>query len=189
MATTRKAMRTIESISADPDLLESVLVARSESEAAVAFSLLRYSLSDSELLQIINLRELLRVLPTAPFRTGEALEMLERAAGYENTGRSYRRRFESTPGVFGVEFLGAGHACRGIVVHTPAGRHKLAGGRRSTVSEDLLPVLVAHAIVLDAVLEALELLGTPMNPTIYLAADDYLAENNRSIKDAFGELF
>lgn len=189
MATTRKAMRTIESINADPELLASVLVARSESEATVAATLLRYSLPDSELLQLVNLRELLRILPTGAFRTGEALDILERAAGYEHTGRSYRRVFESAQGVFGVEFLGGGHSCRGIVVHTPVGRQPLAGGRRSMIREELLPVLVEHAILLDAILEALELLGTPMNPTIYLAVDDFIAEHDRAMRSAFDELF
>jgi hypothetical protein len=189
MANTRKAMRTIETIDVDPELLASVLISRSESEATVATTLLRYSLPDPELLQIVNLRELLRVLPTAPFRAGEGLEILERAAGYEDTGRSYRRSFDSAQGVFGVEFLGEGHACRGVVIHTPNGRHKLQGGRRTSVSEELLPVLIAHAIVLDAILEALELLGTPLDPTIYLAVDDFLAEHDRAMRSAFEDLF
>jgi hypothetical protein len=182
-------MRTIGSISADPELLESVLVARSDSEAVVALTLLRYSLSDSELLQIVNLRELLRILPTTPFRAGDPLDILERAAGYEATGRSYRRRFDSSQGVFGVEFLGSGHACRGIVVHTPAGRHNLAGGAQASVNGRLLPVLIGHAIVLDAILEALELLGTPLSPTIYLSLGDFFSEHELPIRDAFGDIF
>jgi hypothetical protein len=39
------------------------------------------------------------------------------------------------------------------------------------------------------ILEALELLGTPMNPTIYLAVDDFLAEHDRAMRSAFDELF
>jgi hypothetical protein len=176
MATTRKVMRTIESAEADSELLASLLSARSDSEVAVAFTLLRYSLSDAELLQMVNLREILRVLPTEPFRTGQGMEILERGASYESTGRSYRHSFESSQGVFGVEFLGGGHFCQGIVIHTPTHRWPVAGDGHSTLSEALIPLLVEHGILLDAILEALELLGMPLSPTIYVSADDFIAE-------------
>jgi hypothetical protein len=180
MATTRKVMRTIESVKADSELLASLLSARSDSEVAVAFTLLRYSLSDPELLQLANLREILRVLPTEPFRTGQGMEILERSARYESTGRSYRRSFESSRGgVFGVEFLGEGHFCTGIVIHTPTHRWALAGDGHSTIHEALIPLLVKHGILLDAILEALELLGMPLSPTIYVSADDFIAECGR----------
>ena len=190
MATTRRAMRTLEASHADPELVASVLSARSDAEATVAFSLLRYSLSDAELVQLANLREILRLLPTGPFRTGDSLEILGRAAGYECTGRSYRRAFESSSGVFGVEFLGADHMCQGIVVHTPTGRRALGGGELSSIDKKLLPLLVEHAILLDAILEALELLGSSLVPVIYVSPDDFVEEHGRETAvETFGGLF
>ena len=190
MATTRRAMRTLEATKADSELIASVLAARSDAEATVAFSLLRYSLPDRELVQLANLREILRLLPTSPFRTGESLEILGRAAGYENTGRSYRRAFDSSTGVFGLEFLGGDHACRGILIHTPNGRRGLAGDDQYIIDGDLLPLLIEHAILLDAILEALALLGSPLDPAIYVTAGDFVAEHGReTMRDTLGGLF
>ena len=190
MATTRRTMRAIESAQADPELVASLLSSKSDAEASVAFSLLRYSLTDRDLLQIANLREVLQLLPTGPFRTGECLELLERAGGYESTGRSYRRAFDSSGGTFGVEFVGQGHSCRAILVHTPSGRIPVVGTEQTTVDEALVPLLVRHGILLDAILEALELLGSSLAPQIYITVDDFLAEHQtESVRDTLGGLF
>jgi hypothetical protein len=183
-------MQAIENANADSELVTSLLSSRSDTEAVVAFTLLRGTISDRELLMIANLRALLQELPGGPFRTGESLEILERAAGYENTGRSYRRAFESSQGVFGVEFLGAANDCGGIRIHTLAGRRAFAGSETATLDEAIVPLLVDHGILLDAVLEALELLGSPLDPKIYVTVDDFLAENGAAAaREAFDDLF
>ena len=183
-------MHTIEAAHADPELLASLLSANSDAEATVAFALLRDALTDRELIEIANLRELLNELPTEPFRTGESLEILQRAGGYEFTGRSYRRVFDSSQGVFGLEFLGEVRDCEGIVVHTPQGRRKLCSAGEARIDESLLPLLVDHGILLDAILEALELLGSPLDPPIYVTADDFVAEHSAcTMSAAIGDLF
>jgi len=183
-------MQSIENSNADPELVTSLLSSRSDTEAVVAFTLLRGTISERGLLMIANLRELLEVLPIGPFRTGESLEILERAGGYENTGRSYRRVFDSSQGVFGVEFLGTANDCGGVLIHTLAGRRAFGGSDTATIDEALLALLVDHGILLDALLEALELLGSPLDPTIYVTADDFLAEHGAAAaREAFDELF
>lgn len=177
MANTRHVMRTLESAHVDPEIVAAFLTARSSAEATVAYSLLREALSPRELLQVANLREVLGELPTGPFRTGECLDILQRAAGYEFTGRSYRRAFESSHGVFGLEFLGTVRECEGILIHTPHGRRMLMGSDDSRIDEMLLPLLVDHGILLDAILEALELLGCPLDPPIYVTIDDFPCEH------------
>lgn len=190
VATTRRVMQTIGSAHADSELVTALLAANSEAEATMAFALLRDALSERELIEIANLRELLIEVPTGPFRTGESLEILERAGGYEFTGRSYRRVFDSSQGVFGIEFLGEVRDCGGIVVHTPAGRCPLCAVGETRIDESVLPLLVRHGILLDAILEALELLGSPLDPTIYVTADDFVAEHGASpMREAFGDLF
>ena len=190
MADTRRVMQAIESSGADPDLVTSMLSSRSDTEAVFAFSLLRGAISERDLLMIANLRELLQELPAGSFRTGESLEILERAAKYENTGRSYRRAFESSQGVFGVEFLGTANDCGGILIHTSAGRRPFAGNDSATLDEAIVPLLVDHGTLLDAVLEALELLGSPLDPMIYVTPDDFLAEHGASAaREALDELF
>jgi len=183
-------MQTIGSAHADTELVASLLSARSDAEATVAFSLLRGTLTECQLVQLANLRALLTELPTGSFRAGESLEMLERAGGYEFTGRSYRRVFDSSQGVFGIEFLGQVRECDGVVVHTPTGRRALTSAGDVRVDASLLSLLVDHGILLDAVLEALEILGSPLDPAIYLTADDFVAEHGaQTMREAMGDLF
>jgi hypothetical protein len=183
-------MQTIESVNADPELVMSLLSARSDAEAAVAFALLRDVLNDHDLLEIVNLRELLNELPAGPFRTGESLEILARAGRYEFTGRSYRRVFDSSLGVFGIEFMGRVRDCEGIVVHTPLGRHPLSSVGDKRVEESMLTLLFTHGILLDAILEALELLGSPLDPPIYVTTEDFVAEHGaQMMSEAMGDLF
>ena len=98
MADTRRAMHVLEGSDADADLVRSLLVSDSEAEATIAYSLLRGTIDESELLMLANLREVLAELPATPLRTGEPLDILTRAAEYEDTGRSYRRLFETDAG-------------------------------------------------------------------------------------------
>lgn len=190
MARTRRAMYALETPEVDIELATSLVASKSDAEAVIALSLLRGTLSDAHLVLLANLRELLRELPESPFRTGEGLEMLARAGLYENTGRSYRRAFDSNHGVFGLEFLGRGNTCLGIVVHTPASRFMLRGDSDAHFDAETLEVLVNHAILLDAVIEGIELLGMPLTPKIYLSVDDFLSENSAAAATgAFTELF
>lgn len=190
MATTRRAMHLIECSQADLDLVNSLLTSRSDAEATIALSLLVGSFEERELVMLVNLREVLRELPTVPFRAGQDLEVLERAGRYESTGRSYRRMFESSHGVFGIEFLGAEHECADIVVHAANSRYSLGGGADDVVDARLLALFVNHGVVLDAVLEALELIGWPLDPTIYVTSGDFFVEHcAATAKEAMAELF
>jgi len=190
MADTRRAIRVISASKADPELVAALLSAASNTEAVVSFTLLRGTIPDADLVQLVNLREVLSVLPDAPFRVGEDLDMLARAGGYEATARSYRRRFESSHGVFGLEFVGLGRQCDGIFVHTPACRMQLEPSGSYRLDPELITLFVRHHIVLDALLEALALLGLPMSPAIYVTADDFLAEHGAAaVTAAFRELF
>jgi hypothetical protein len=170
-------MYAIESSQADLDLVATLLSSRSSAEAAIAFSLLRGTISDSELVTLANLRSLVSEIPDPPFRTGESLELLERAGHYEYTGRSYRRMFESSHGVFGIEFLGENHSCDGIVVHTATSRYTLKSHHGDSVDEAQLALFVNHSILLDAVIEALKLLGCQLDPMLYVSADDFVSEH------------
>ena len=190
MADTRRAMHAITASAADPALTATLLSADTDNEAVYAFSLLRGTIPDEHLLMLANLRELLFELPEPPFRVGENLDLLARAGGYEDTGRSYRRRFDSVNGVFGLEFLGRTKECEGIVVHTPSSRQMLRGAEGYRLDEALIGLFVSERILLDALLEALGLLGLPMSPPIYMDVDDFLAEHGaEAASKAFSDLF
>ena len=188
MATTRRAMQMISTMSTDLELVAEVLASDSDAAAALAFTLLRGTLTEDHLVMLANLRTLVAEMPKTPFRTGTALDILERASNYEYTGRSYRRVFESAHGVFGLEFLGDGNLCEAIVVHTPTSRFSI-GAAPFGLDEITLHVLVNHTILLDAVLEGLELLGHPLTPRIYVTSDDFLAEHLAAAAfTAYGEI-
>ena len=183
-------MHAIEDAHADPELVSALLVAQSDSEATVAFSLLRGTISDPDLVAIVNLREVLLELPGGQFRTGESMEMLGRVGDYESTGYSFRRVFDSPHGVFGVEFIGELNRCDEIVIHTPSGRRSLAHAEGQALDAAVMPMLVRHGVLLDAVLEGLALLGAPLDPTIYMTPDDFLAEHGAgAARDVFAQLF
>jgi len=190
MADTRRAMHAITASAADPALTAALLSAESDTEAVYAFSLLRGTIPDEHLLMLANLRELLSEVPQMPSWVAEDLELLQRIGGYEDTGRSYRRRFESVRGVFGLEFLGRTKLCEGIVVHTPRGRFMLTGTKDYRLDAEVIGLFVSERIMLDALLESLALLGVPMSPVIYVTPDDFLAEHGAAAAaEAFEELF
>jgi hypothetical protein len=182
-------MHVLQGSDADSELVRSVLVADSDAEATIALTLLRGTIDDPELLMLANLRAVLSELPPVPFRTGEALDMLGRAGGYEATGRSYRRLFETDAGAFGVEFVGHEHSCYDIAVHTPDARRSLRTAD-GALEETMLELFVQHSILLDALLEVLGILGWPLEPSIYLTFEDFLSEHSAATaSEAIGELF
>ena len=190
MADTLRAMRALQLSDADPDLVAALLSAVSDADAVVSFTLLRTTIPDEHLLMLVNLREVLRELPEPPFRVGEDLELLTRASQYEDTGRSYRRMFEGAHGVFGIEFVGAGRQCDGIFVHTPGSRMQLKPSGEYRIDAEMISLFVNHRVLLDAILEALELLGLPLSPAIYVTVDDFIAEHGAAAaSEAFDELF
>ncbi len=190
MADTRRALQAIPATTSDLEMVETLLVSRSSAQAFVAFSELRATFPERALVMLANVREVISEMPQTPFLAGTGMDLLEHACGYEWTGRSYRRLFESDHGLFGIEFLGAGTQCDGIVVHTLTGRLALHGDENNVIDHEMLQVLVRHEAVLDSVLEGLQTLGWPLEPRIYLTADDFIDEHRAAAAaDAFGELF
>lgn len=190
MADTKRAMHEIDVDSVDLDLVETLLLSRSASDAVLAYSALRTVLPSRTLVMLANLREVIAALPETPFLAGTGLDMLVTAGGYEHTGRSYRRLFEDGDSVFGLEFLGGGTFCDGIVVHTSSSRFVLHGDPASVLDHEVLKVFVRHDTLLDRVLEALQLLGYVFEPPIYVTPDDFIAEHGAAAAGkAFNDLF
>jgi len=169
-------MHVLEDEKIDLDLASTLVSAQKDSDALFAFSLLRGTTSDLHLVMLANLRELLLVMPDCPFHTACDLDVLSRACDYEDTGRSYRRRFESDHGVFGLEFVGRGNLCEAVLVHTPASRFELYGHGYHELNAETLAIFANHAILLDAVIDALEQLGWALDPKIFLSVEDFYAE-------------
>lgn len=176
MASTRRAMHLLDDERIDLDLASTLISAQSDADALFAFSLLRGTTSDRHLVMLANLRELLLVMPDCPFRTACDLDVLSRGCDYEDTGRSYRRRFESDHGVFGLEFVGRDNHCDAVVVHTPASRFELCGHGYHELNAETLAIFANHAILLDAAIDALEQIGWALDPKIFLSVEDFYTE-------------
>lgn len=190
MSDTRRAMHMLDARQADLDVVGVVLGARSNAEAAIAFMLLRESFPPEALVMLANLRELIAEMPDTPFIASGGLDLLATARNYEPTGHSYRKLFESDHGIYGLEFVGSGSLCEAIIVHTATSRLVLRGDTYSVIDAVMLNVLVNHQTLLDEILEALQLLGWPLEPKIHLVPDDFLAEYGAAAaSEAFGELF
>ena len=183
-------MHVLERERIDLDLASALVSAQSEFEAMIAFSLLRDTVPEPQLTMLVNLRELLLEMPAVPFRTAGDLNLLERTFGYEYTGRSYRRQFDSSDGgVFGLEFVGHDNTCEAILVHTPASRFSLSHNGDHELDAETLAVFARHEVLLDAAFEALGLLGWVLDPKIYLSVDDFVGEHAAAAGNGALDLF
>jgi len=190
MPKTRRVFDMLDGLAARPDLLPALLTSRSIEGAADAYRALRGTIPDGALVMLANLREVIAEIPETPFLTGRPIEVLEQLGGYERCERSYRRVFESERGVFGLEFVGEGTECEAIVVHTATERFALGGDVDSIIDQRVFRAAVEHRTLIDEVIRALQTLGVPLDPRVYVSVDDFLAEYSAvSVGDMFGSLF
>jgi hypothetical protein len=187
VAHTQRALEQLEAERADLDLVETLLASRSESEALLAYASLRGSMRDRSLVMLANIREVIREIPSAPFQTGTGMDSLL-TADYEFTGHSYRSLFESDHGLFGLEFVGGGTLCEAIIVHTLTSRYALHGTSESSLTPEILAVMVNHNRLLDELLEGLQALGIPLDPAIYVEAEDFPREHAGQLNAIFDDL-
>jgi len=190
VADTKRALHEIDVSPADLELIETLLTTRSQADAVFAYSMLRQVLPSRSLVMLANLREVIAALPDPPFKTGTGMDALASAGGYENAGHSFRRLFDSDNGMFGLEFVGGGTLCEGIVVRTATSRFVLHGCEASSLEHDLLGVLLSHEALLDVVIEGLQVLGYEFEPDIYVTPDDFIFEHGTTAaSEALGNLF
>lgn len=187
MAHTQRALEQLEAERADLGLVETLLASRSDSEALLAYASLRGTLRDRSLVMLANIREVIREIPDAPFPTGTGMDALI-AADYEFTGHSYRSLFESDHGIFGLEFVGGGTLCEAILVHTVTSRYTLHGNVESSLTPEILAVMVNHNRLLDELLEGIQLLGIPLDPEIYVEVEDFPREHAGKLSAIFDDL-
>lgn len=171
------------------DLAGTLLTAPSDSEAMIAYSLLRHTVPDSDLVALANFRELIAIVPQAPFSPPLDLEVLG-LSGYEATGRSMRRLFESDHGVFGVEFSGVEDVCHGIDVVTFTSRFALHQDADGPLDETMLEIIVNHELLFEAVAEGVSALGLGTVDRRYSDVEEFPRLHAAAAAgEAFGELF
>ena len=186
MLTTRTDIAHLLTASPEAELARMVVNARSAAEMQLALGVLRAELPESELLDLANVRESLADIPVPVFRTGAELSILERAAGWECEGRSFRTERSSGAGLFGLEFVGDGNAVEEMAVWADGGRLVLHGEDSGEfVSQPVLDLMFEHDTLLDAVVEALRLLGVGYLPRFHMSLEEFTLEN---VADGIAEL-
>jgi len=190
MPKTRRVFDMIETLAADPDLVRDLLASRSMLDAGMAYTSLRGVIPDGALLMLANLREVIAEIPETPFLTGHPIEVLERTAEYERCDDSYRRFFDTERGGFTLEFIGQGTECEAIIVHAGACRFNVAGDMDYMLDTDVLDVVLEQRCVVDEIIRALQALGVPLDPRVYVTPDDFTTENAGSAaSEMFSGLF
>ena len=176
MPKTRRVFDMVDTLPADPDLVRTLLISRSTSKAAAAFCALRGVVPDTALLMLVNMREIIAEIPETPFLTGHPLDALESLDGYTRVEYSYRRTFEYDRGGFTVEFAGQGTECESIVIETGSRRLTLAGDMDSLIDEEAFGLALEQHALFDEILRALQTLGVPLDPRVFVSPDDVTAE-------------
>jgi hypothetical protein len=101
---------------AEGQLLRAAINATSTTEAGFALGLLGDLLPRRTLIAALNLREILRELPEAPFVMSVDFETLTRVAGLDRRGHSWVKRLGRGKQAPEIEVLGQGNLCYDIVV-------------------------------------------------------------------------
>lgn len=171
------------------ELLAIIMTAETDAEALIALSLLRSEVPDEQVLNLLNLRELVRSLPAAAMVLPLNLEVLAGDA-YEYTGHSMRRAFEGAAGPFGLEFVGQSNVCDRIVLHTAGGLYEITGGQHADPCAHVLRFIVADDRLYDALAEAIASLGLTTPPERISQVDAFAKSHAAAAAtEALHELF
>ncbi|TLM98681.1 MAG: hypothetical protein FDZ75_01810 [Actinobacteria bacterium] len=170
------------------DLLRVLLNATSLAEANLALEVLKPTVPEKTLVAALNLREVLRTLPSSPFAMRVDEETLARTAGLERRIAAMGKFL--APGLELVVTT-AGNLVLDIII-----KH---GDRKyfwnpvpvtdDYVNTDVLDLVIATDCLLDGVLELSACMGVVCNPKFYLSLEDWGLENVHDVFEGLGDLF
>lgn len=171
------------------DLVKVIVNSRSNAEATLAATILRHRIPDLELVMLFNLRELMSELPSEPFRVPHELDVLGRILGYEPTGTSWCKVFETQGSRTVLEFAGNGNRIASIWMHHGRLKAALAGADTDFIGGRAIEVFVSNAGLGEGLVEALRTLGHDLAPRFYFSVEDYMVENAVATLDDIRAIF
>jgi hypothetical protein len=176
---------------AEGQLLRTAINATSTTEAGIALGLLGDLLPRRTLIAALNMREILRELPTAPFIMSLDFETLSRVSKLERRGYSWVKRLGRGKRAPEIELLGQGNLCYDIVVRVGKATSLLKPGPvdGEYVRPAALDLLLANEDLLREVIELTTDMGIVHNPRFYLSVEDWQMEHAAESMAGLDELF
>lgn len=170
------------------DLFRSLLSTRSSAEANFVVGILREVVPEKTLVSAVNLREVLRSLPTSPFSMRVDEVTLQKTASLKKDRAVLSKRL-----VDGLELAvtTAGNLVLDVIVITPEGKHFWSTMPRDDdfMNPALVDVLVESDELVDEVVDLVSCMGIVFNPTFYLSVEDWNLEFAADAMESIGDLF
>ncbi|MDA3935785.1 MAG: hypothetical protein PF636_02815 [Actinomycetota bacterium] len=171
-----------------PDLLGVLLNATSLVEANFALELLKDTVPEKVLVTALNLREVLRELPSSPFEMSVAEDVLLRTA---NLVKDRAVMATTLPDGTEIAVTTAGNLVLDVIVRS--------GGAPSywspvPITDNFLTPAVLELVVesdhlLDGMIELAKAMGLVFNPPFYLSLEDWRMDHAADMMQALGDLF
>ena len=178
-------------VSGNGGMVQVLLNSASSAEAHLALIALRDEVPERALVTMVNLREVLRELPSCPRPIPLDVEALAKVAGYERIKNSYTRTFADEGGSYRIVYLGQGNLLYDIVIS--AEDEKVfwtpVPGSADIVTDKAIDKVMLHETLLPNIIELAKEMGCVFQPKFYLSLEDWLLEyaedSLRAISDFF----
>lgn len=173
------------------ELLRILLNATSPAEADFALHILREFVPEKDLVAAVNIREVLREIPSCPFPMAVDMDTLVRLAGLERDRSAWHRTFKDEAGPFGLSVLGDGNLCYDVLMSD--GKRNLFltphPSNGAVLHPDALDLIMRREKLLQELCGLVMAMGLPFSPTIYLSLDDWMLEYAEQAMSDLGDLF
>ncbi len=170
------------------ELLRVLLNATSVAEASFALDALRERVPEKDLVVALNLREVIRTLPNAPFTMHVDDETLARTAGLTRGIAAMSKVLDEQTSLYVTT---AGNLVLDIIIGIGEERHfwnpiPIAD---DYLNSEVVDHLVESPSLLDEVIALTHCMGVVWNPRFYLSLEDWLLEWAEDAYDDICDLF
>lgn len=170
------------------DLLRVLLNATSPTEANLALDVLRATMSEKELVQACNLREVIRSLPTSPFAMRVDEETLARTVGFKRRMAAMGRQL---PDGIELAITTAGNLVLDVIIRSEGEKYfwNPIPVTDDFVHNEVLDFVVQSDHLLKAMIEMTTAMGVVFNPKFYLSLEDWQLEYAQDVFEGIRDLF
>lgn len=157
------------------DLLKVLLNTTSVAEASLALDAMRDLVPEKDLVVALNLREVVRTLPSSPFTMRVDESTLADTAGLT---RGIAMMTKELPDGIAVAITTAGNLVLDVIIRTDDEKYfwNPVPITDDYVSPDVLDYVVESDYLLDEIIELTHCMGVVWNPKFYLSLEDWLLE-------------
>lgn len=174
----------------DKDMLKVVLNSTSHAEANFAIEVLSDKIPKRSLVTACNLREAIREIPQCPTAMAVDFAQLSRIWEMERVGNCWSRSFEDPCGDYDIALIGEGNHLYDIAIRTEAGTTMWLAldPTEDLVSQRAMDLVMARETLLRTIVDLVQAMGLPFNPTFYLSLEDWHLEYAGAIFEELDDL-